>query len=196
MSKKKKAILRAATVLFANKGFRQTSMTELSRLTGAAEGTIFYHFKNKEEIFLSVLQAAKDRIELGLEKVDGCQETANGLDQTVAAVAAYLNLCGQMRDEFLMLHRHFPYEISTRNNKCRKLLESIYTGFLDLFENALIKGKRDGSVSVGSTRKAAMVLHAMVDGIARLETYSIYSSGALYRELMRLSRHMLTKSDL
>jgi AcrR family transcriptional regulator len=170
-------------------------MNELSRLTGAAEGTIFYHFKNKEEIFVSVLEAAKDRIDLALEKVDGCRETATGLDQAVAAVSTYLNLCGHMRDEFLMLHRHFPYEISTGNHQCQELLESIYTGFLNLFENALIQGKRDGSVSVRSTRKTAMVLYAMVDGIARLETYNIYSSGALYHELVKLSRHMLTKSD-
>lgn len=47
MSKKKAAILEAATILFANKGFADTSMQELSSMTGAAEGTIFYHFKTK-----------------------------------------------------------------------------------------------------------------------------------------------------
>jgi AcrR family transcriptional regulator len=41
---KKDDILEAANLLFARKGFKDTSMAEVSKLTGAAEGTIFYHF--------------------------------------------------------------------------------------------------------------------------------------------------------
>ena len=31
-------------------------MSELSKITGAAEGAIFYHFKTKEDIFLTTLK--------------------------------------------------------------------------------------------------------------------------------------------
>ena len=60
--KKKDAILQAATFLFARKGYKDTAMGELSRMTGAAEGTIFYHFKNKQEIFLTILRNLKEDI--------------------------------------------------------------------------------------------------------------------------------------
>ena len=59
---KKDTILNAATILFAEKGFKDTSMSELSKATGAAEGTIFYHFKNKEELFISILANLKQEI--------------------------------------------------------------------------------------------------------------------------------------
>jgi len=47
MTVKKQRILEAATVLFAEKGFKDTSIAELAGITDTAQGTIFYHFKNK-----------------------------------------------------------------------------------------------------------------------------------------------------
>ena len=49
---KRNAILAAATRLFSHNGFQGTAMAELSTVTGAATGTIFHHFKNKEDLFL------------------------------------------------------------------------------------------------------------------------------------------------
>ncbi|MBW1827343.1 MAG: TetR family transcriptional regulator [Deltaproteobacteria bacterium] len=43
---KRNAILAAAASLFFTNGFKGTSMAELSRITGAAGGTIFHHFRN------------------------------------------------------------------------------------------------------------------------------------------------------
>ena len=48
---KKTDILKAATYLFANKGFKETSMSEVAAMTGTAGSNIFYHYKTKEEIF-------------------------------------------------------------------------------------------------------------------------------------------------
>ncbi len=48
-------ILQSATRLFSENGFKETSMADLAKVTGVAQGTIFYHFKNKEELFLSIL---------------------------------------------------------------------------------------------------------------------------------------------
>ena len=56
---KKDSILTAAARLFAEKGFKETTVAELSKMTGAAEGTIFHHFKSKEDIFMSILQEMK-----------------------------------------------------------------------------------------------------------------------------------------
>ncbi|MEK6195404.1 MAG: TetR/AcrR family transcriptional regulator, partial [Deltaproteobacteria bacterium] len=56
---KKNAILLAATELFSQKGYDGASMAELSRMTGAAGGTIFHHFKNKEALFLNILEEFK-----------------------------------------------------------------------------------------------------------------------------------------
>lgn len=193
MSKKKEAIVQTAKVLFANKGYGQTSMAELSQLTGVAEGTIFYHFKTKEDIFVSILTAIKDtfirKIELSLVR----ENFQSGCEMLQWVFSFYLDLAGTMKDELLILHRHYPYEMARENPVCRELLEATYHRFWDLFEQALAMGRADGSIHVRTPRKTAMMLYAMVDGIARLDTYRIYDAGALYAELMRMARLQCTQ---
>jgi AcrR family transcriptional regulator len=48
-------ILGAATRLFANRGFHETSMSEVARSARVSKALIFWHFKTKEELFFAVL---------------------------------------------------------------------------------------------------------------------------------------------
>ena len=190
---KKNAILAAATRLFSRSGFQGTAMAELSILTGAATGTIFYHFKNKEDLFLHVLKDVKESILGQFDRHRQIHSHQTGFEMVQDVVAFYLHLAGAMEDQFLMLHRHFPYQIAETSPECRGHLESIYTCLLDIFEEGIQKGLRDGSVAVDAPRKTAMVLFAMVDGIVRLNTYRVYDAGALYDSLLTACRKLLTK---
>lgn len=48
-------ILKAATSLFASRGFHETSMAEVARAAKVSKALIFWHFKTKEELFFAVL---------------------------------------------------------------------------------------------------------------------------------------------
>jgi len=48
-------ILKAASHLFANHGFHETSMAEVARSAKVSKALIFWHFKTKEELFFAVL---------------------------------------------------------------------------------------------------------------------------------------------
>ena len=190
---KRNAILASATRLFSRNGFQGTAMAELSAITGAATGTIFHHFKNKEDLFLHVLKEVKESI---LDQFDRHRQTCRdqkGIEMVEGVVAFYLHLAGTMEDQFLILHRHYPYQMAETSPVCRSLLESIYTCLLDIFEEGIQKGIQDGSVAVDSPRKTAMVLFAMVDGIVRLNTYRVYDAGTLYDSLMVACRRLLTE---
>ena len=114
------------------------------------------------------------------------------MEMVEAAVAFYLHLAGTMEDQFLILHRHFPYQMAETSPVCRSHLEAIYTCLLDIFEAGIQQGIRDGSVAVDAPRQTAMVLFAMVDGIVRLNTYRVYDAGALYGSLITACRRLLT----
>lgn len=190
---KKNAILAIATQLFSRNGFQGTAMAELSTLTGAATGTIFHHFKNKEDLFLQVLKDVRDGI---LEAFDNGRNDSSGdtgMERVVGVATRYLHLTGEMEDQFLILHRHFPYQMAESSPVCRRHLESIYTCLLDIFESGIKQGIRDGSVIVDDPRKTAMILFAMVDGIARLNTYRVYDAGALFDNLIKTCRRLLGK---
>src|SRR5512137_2530641 len=47
--------LKSAMHLFANRGFHETSMSEVAREARVSKALIFWHFKTKEELFLAVL---------------------------------------------------------------------------------------------------------------------------------------------
>lgn len=188
---KKNEILEAATRLFSLKGFRDASVADLSKMTGVAEGTIFYHFKTKEDLFISVLEGLKRDIVEEFEKNVSERQYQNGLDMAEEAIRFYLHLAGMMQDRFLLLHRHDIYQLAEVNPECRGHLEAIYKCFLDILESAILLGKKDGSIGDISPRKTSFILFSMVDGIVRFDTYRFYDAGSLYHELMESCRKIL-----
>jgi TetR/AcrR family fatty acid metabolism transcriptional regulator len=58
----KTKILIAAKKLFAEKGFEGASVDELAETAQVAKGTIYVHFKNKDEILLVLLEEALNQI--------------------------------------------------------------------------------------------------------------------------------------
>ena len=192
---RKETILNAATVFFAEKGFKDTSMSELSKATGVAEGTIFYHFTNKTDLFNSVLARLREEILSEFNHYLEDRKYDTGLEMMEGAISCYMALAGSMEDRFLIIHRHDAYELAKENTTCREHLEAIYNCFVDIFEQAIRRGQAAGTIGEMSARNAALIVLAMADGLVRLNTYGLYHGSALYRELMTMVREMLKKPN-
>ena len=192
---KKKDILDVATRLFSQRGFKETSMADLSKLTGVAQGTIFYHFENKERLFLSILEEFKDDITKEFERYMAGRVFETGMEMMEGAISFYLYLAGAMEDRFLLLHRHYAYELAEVNPICRMHLESIYGCLSDIFERAILRGQEDGSIGPVPAKKTALIIFAMVDGLVRFNTYNLYDAGALSNELMESCRKILRNKE-
>src|SRR5574344_1080848 len=55
-------ILDSATKLFAEKGYDSTSVTDIMNAVGIAKGTLYYHFKSKEEILDGIVTRTKENL--------------------------------------------------------------------------------------------------------------------------------------
>lgn len=53
---RKKQILQCAKKLFASKGYYQTQISDIQHEAGVARGTIYQYFKNKDDIFETILE--------------------------------------------------------------------------------------------------------------------------------------------
>jgi len=53
---RKKQILECAKKLFAQKGYYQTQISDIQHAAGVARGTIYQYFKNKDDIFMTLLE--------------------------------------------------------------------------------------------------------------------------------------------
>ncbi len=187
--------MEVAAHLFASKGFKNTNIAEIARNTGAAEGTIFYHFKTKEELFLAILREFRGSIIRDFSDFEKSGHLGSGLGKAEHLISFYLSYSVSMEEKFLLLHRHDAYELSEVNPLFREELEAIYTCFVDVFDAVIAEGQRDGSISEEITpRKVAMILFALVDSVSRLNTYRLYDAESLFKELLMSCKRILRKS--
>lgn len=185
----KSQILESASELFAEKGFKETSISELSRLSKAAEGTIFYHFKSKEDILINLLQKVRHDI---LDRVEKHVWTSsNGLEMAEEVVHFYFDLSEEMENEFLLLFRNYPYHLASVNPDCRESIEAIYNCFVDLLAKAVEKGRADGSIRDIHPLKTALIIFSMANGMARFSFYNLFPVGPVYDELIDACKRIL-----
>jgi len=59
-AEKRDRIIDAATEVFAQKGFHSARISDIARLAGVADGTIYLYFKNKEDLLLSIFEEKMD----------------------------------------------------------------------------------------------------------------------------------------
>lgn len=192
---KRSSILTAATSAFATKGFRETSTTDLAQMTGVAEGTVFYHFGNKEKLFLAVLDHVRREFQNEFAEYMASTEASSGLTKLEEAAGFFFQLATEREELFLLLHRTDAYELARVNEQCRKELEAIFDCLVGLFEGALVEGQDDGSIKVASTHTMALLIFTMVDGLVRLRDCSLYEPGAVFPDLMKACRKLVASTD-
>ena len=61
-SEKREAILRATLNLLVERGFHNTPTTLIAKQAGVATGTLFHHFKNKEELINALYLETKSKM--------------------------------------------------------------------------------------------------------------------------------------
>jgi AcrR family transcriptional regulator len=194
LTRKSERILDVGARLFATKGFRNTNAAEIARETDVAEGTIFYHFKSKEELFLEIMKDFRRVVTERLDGLDVSHDSAGGLRRMELTISFYLSMASSMEDRFLLLHRHDAYELSEQNPLFRAELERIYACFIDLFDRAVAEGQKDGSITTDiPARRLAMIVFALVDSVVRLNTYKLYDAGSLYGDLLKSVGRLLRK---
>ncbi len=59
----KQQIISVALDLFINNGYERTSLTDIAKQIGITKPAIYYHFKNKETLFLAVVNGFLDEME-------------------------------------------------------------------------------------------------------------------------------------
>lgn len=77
-------LLDAAAKLFATKGYRETTIRDIGTEVGMQAGSVYYHFKSKEELLLAVYAMAVDGIETRLlDALEGVEDPWRRLEVAV-----------------------------------------------------------------------------------------------------------------
>ncbi|KOS68183.1 TetR family transcriptional regulator [Lysinibacillus contaminans] len=98
-------ILDAADELFGQKGFDGTSTNDILEKVGIARGTLYYHFKSKEDIMDALIERISVSL-LGAAQKIGADKSLS-LNERIIGVVMALNISGKSSEE-IMEHIHKP----------------------------------------------------------------------------------------
>ncbi len=91
--KTRQRILQESETLFAEKGFNGTSIDVIAKAAGVNKGLIYYHFKNKQDIMMSIFQNIIDELEETVHQTLpdlASIENVDSLQQKIRAEIQYL----------------------------------------------------------------------------------------------------------
>ena len=147
---RKKEILDIAEELFTAKGYDNTSTTDILDRVGIARGTIYYHFKSKEEI----LDALIDRITQGIVR-----NVKSALSYDAPAPQKIISFIGATRVDSaigkeITDHAHKPQNALMH----QKMMNSLLAELTPIAAGIIRDGIKEGSFSTDYPDEAAEML--------------------------------------
>lgn len=156
-------ILEAAEKLFAQKGFYSTTVGEIAEKAGIAKGTIYLYFRDKRDLFFSVLES---KLDILLEKVEkGIQKSKTVSSRIEEAIGIHLKFLEENED-FFKIMQSFPEEFK------RKLGERLKGGlierqsyYVEIMDKLIQEGIEVGEIRAFDSRKLAVILMGMLHSL-------------------------------
>lgn len=130
-------ILDAAETLFAAKGFDNTSTGDILDAVGIARGTLYYHFKSKEDILDGVIQRMTDKM-IGVATGIVRQKELPVLERLTKAIMS-LNVETKLGHE-IMEQVHRPQNALMH----QKMQATLLAGILPILTELIEEGIRQG----------------------------------------------------
>lgn len=184
LTPKMQDILSASLILFAEKGYSNTSTKDISHLANVAEGTIFKHFGSKENLlYASILpilsQSLEDLIPINSrENLDGFTDLSF-LDFLSNVLPERINFAGNNLKIWKIFLTEYLYQETMRDNLMtlipRALFEEI-NQLLNLFKekNEIINWPNDEIIRLIISTVAGFVIAKSMDlssiGDSKIET--------------------------
>lgn len=88
-------ILDAALNIFSTRGYHDTRMDEIVQEAGTSKGSIYFHFPNKEKLFIALVDQFADLIERRAR--EAIAQEKQGMARVQAALKAVLDTFGKYR---------------------------------------------------------------------------------------------------
>jgi TetR/AcrR family transcriptional regulator len=174
-------IFQAAIDVFSEKGFDKATMDDIAARANVAKGTIYYHFKSKEELFLFLVE---EGVELLRDAVESkLQPQMSPKDKLELIVREQINFFGQYRDFCVILLRE-AWGGEERQLEFRKMIRS----YMYLIENVVREGIETGDFQDVNAENAGSGIFGMISisALHILLGQSDYDEDALYRDVNRM----------
>jgi AcrR family transcriptional regulator len=132
-------VVLSAVELFAKKGFEATSMREIAEAAGVTKPMIYYHFKNKEDLYFSILDTSLDRFTQTVRAaVEGEAPPEEKLQKIVAT---YVRHFEEENDIFRLVNR----EVMGGGKHLDYIVDKYFSKLHSGISGVIARGSREGT---------------------------------------------------
>ena len=151
------AILEAAEILFAQKGFDSVSMSAIAGLANTSKPNIYHHFKNKNDLYLAVMKTAVRRSSALLDAVEDAPGTFSQR-LTGFSTGQLKNILGHKRSTQLILRETLTEDSQQGQEITRLVMGEVFSRLVEMVhQGQLDKEFRD---DIDPTLAAFMIISA------------------------------------
>ncbi len=148
MNSTKRRIFKTAIKLFAEKGYENTGIEEITAVAGFAKGALYYHFDTKEDLFDLLLEEGTKLLNNSIEiKFKKCN---NALDKLKAILMIEIKTIINYEDFITVVINNTLGETS-RTKKCKIALNN----YVETIENVIQEGIDEGIFYKGNPEAIA-----------------------------------------
>ncbi len=133
MNKTKRRIFNTAVQIFAEKGYDNASVEEITAIAGVAKGSLYYHFAKKEDIFDMLLDEGLKLLKNNIEiKTKDC---TCALEKIKAIILVQIKVTVKY-EAFLNVVFSQIWGEENKNKKCKKAVFE----YIKIIENVIKEG--------------------------------------------------------
>ncbi|AND83291.1 TetR family transcriptional regulator [Clostridium tyrobutyricum] len=162
MNNTKMAIFESAIKIFSNYGYDGATMDAIAADTGVAKGTLYYHFKSKEEIFKYIISQGMSIIKEEIEDIANTKQDA--LSKLKVLCKIQLGLVYEKKDFFKVIMS----QLWGQESRQLELRESI-NKYIMYIQKYLEDAVDEGSIKKDNTYYMAYTLFGSICSAAVYE---------------------------
>jgi len=153
----RKRIIKAAMDVFSKRGYAKANIREIAKVAGISVGGVYLYFKNKEELYKSLIQDKRremgTRIETAIEKAES---EAHALSNFLGLYLDY----ALKHKEFILLHiREYGFAFGVAEKK------KFFTKQRELVKQILQRGIQSGEFRKCNANDMAKIIMGSLRGI-------------------------------
>jgi AcrR family transcriptional regulator len=160
--RRRRELLAAGRAVFAQRGFRSTTMADVARAAGVSYGVVYWYFASKDELFHALMAAEEHALRARIDAALGDSppdDLRGGLRRAVSATFAFFDEDG---DAAALLFR----DASLLGSAFERHLFSIYGRFLDDLTTVVDGGQVRGAQRPAPARLLAFAAASLITSIA------------------------------
>jgi AcrR family transcriptional regulator len=168
-ARSRELIVEAATRLFAERGLEAVALGDIARAAGISRPLIYFHFKDREELFLETVLRAHQMLHTNF--VAAVAQQTDPIGQAAAIGRAYERFFAENRREFTLLSC-FEAAAGNRAPASPRHEQIRFHGqaMIELIVSVITRGRKEGTIrrDLGDPLKVALCLHAFTHGMLQM----------------------------